>query len=56
MKLETLLPLTTFIRIHRSTIINTAFIQFIEDNFAKVNGVDLTIGATYKESVLQRLA
>lgn len=55
-KLESLLPASKFIRIHRSTIVNTAFIQFIEGNFIRVNNIDLAIGSTYRESLLQRLS
>lgn len=54
-KLESLLPASGFMRIHRSTIVNIAFIQFIEGNFIKVSNVDLTIGSTYKEGLLQRI-
>ena len=55
-KLQSLLPASKFIRIHRSTIVNIAFIQFIEGNFIKVNNIDLPIGSTYRESLVQRLS
>lgn len=54
-KSESLLPSSRFIRIHRSTIVNTAFIQYIEGNFIKVNDRDLAIGPTYREGLLKRL-
>lgn len=54
-KIVSLLPASKFIRIHRSTIVSIDFIQFIEGNFIKVNNIDLAIGATYREGVLQRL-
>lgn len=55
-KLETLLPADKFIRIHRSTIVNIAFIQFIEGNFAKVNNQDLAIGLTFKDALLAKIS
>ncbi|MFD0749895.1 LytR/AlgR family response regulator transcription factor [Mucilaginibacter calamicampi] len=54
-KLEALLPSSAFIRIHRSTIINKSMIQFIEGNFIRINDIDLSIGITYKESLLRSL-
>ena len=55
-KLETLLPASRFIRIHRSTIVNMAYIRFIEGNFMQVNQTMLSIGQTYREGVRKRLA
>ncbi len=54
-KLEALLPASKFIRIHRSSIINKSRIQFIEGNFVRINDVDLSIGLTYRESLLENL-
>jgi DNA-binding LytR/AlgR family response regulator len=54
-KLELLLSNLRFIRIHRSTIINKAFIQFIEGNCIHVNDVNLAIGLTYRECLLANL-
>ena len=54
-KLESLLPTSVFIRIHRSTIVNTSFIQFVEGNFVKVNNTDLAIGQTYRENLIRNL-
>jgi len=54
-KLELLLPSSTFIRIHRSTIVNKSRIQFIEGNFIRINDVDLQIGITYKENLMKNL-
>lgn len=53
-KLESLLP-ATFIRIHRSTIVNTHYIKYIEGNFIKLNDLELTIGQTYREGLIKRL-
>ena len=54
-KLESLVPASRFIRIHRSTIINTSFISFIEGNFVKINSVELPIGLTYRDGLMKRL-
>ncbi|OCX54285.1 hypothetical protein BEL04_08485 [Mucilaginibacter sp. PPCGB 2223] len=54
-KLEALLPAAKFARIHRSTIINLDHIQFIEGNFVRLDGKDLTIGLTYKDNLAQKL-
>jgi DNA-binding LytR/AlgR family response regulator len=55
-KLESLVPASRFIRIHRSTIINTSFISFIEGNFVKINSVELPIGLTYRDGLMKRLS
>lgn len=55
-KLESLLPPSTFIRIHRSTIINKRQIQFVEGNFVRINDLDLSIGLTYREALLKSLS
>lgn len=54
-KLEQLLPPAKFIRIHRSTMVNTAHIQFAEGNFLRVAGEDLAIGQSYRDKVFQKL-
>lgn len=54
-KLERLLPDDAFIRIHRSTIINKKFIEFIEGSFVHVNKNKLAIGSTYRDGVMQRI-
>jgi len=54
-KLESLLPASKFIRIHRSTIVNTHHIKYIEGNFVKLNELELSIGQTYKDSLVKRL-
>lgn len=54
-KIETLLPASKFTRIHRSTIINTDLIEYIEGNLVIINGVELSIGLTYRESFLKKL-
>lgn len=54
-KLETLLPASKFARIHRSTIINLDHVQYVEKNAVHVNGKDLPVGLTYKNSFSQKL-
>jgi DNA-binding LytR/AlgR family response regulator len=54
-KIESLLPASKFIRVHRSTIVNTLFIQGIENNFIKLDNVEIVIGQTYRENLLKRL-
>ncbi|NIG53392.1 LytTR family DNA-binding domain-containing protein [Chitinophaga sp. Cy-1792] len=55
-KIESLLPASKFIRIHRSTIINASFIQYLEGNFMVVDGIKLSVGLTYKDALVRRLS
>jgi len=55
-KIESMLPASKFIRIHRSTIINASFIQYLEGNFIVVDGIKLSVGLTYKEALVRRLS
>lgn len=54
-KMDDLLPPSRFARIHRSTIINIDMIQYIEGNLVAVNGVELNIGLTYRDTFLKRI-
>ncbi|MDO3643132.1 LytTR family DNA-binding domain-containing protein [Mucilaginibacter sp. L3T2-6] len=54
-KLETLLPANSFVRIHRSYIINLSHVQYLEGNFVRINDVDLPVGLTYKDGLAQKL-
>jgi DNA-binding LytR/AlgR family response regulator len=54
-RLEALLPILKFVRIHRSTIINIELIEYIEGNFVVINGVELTIGLTFRDAFLKRI-
>jgi len=54
-KIETLLPVSKFTRIHRSTIINIDLIQYIEGNLVIINGIELNIGLTYRDSFLKKI-
>ncbi|RAJ83160.1 DNA-binding LytR/AlgR family response regulator [Chitinophaga dinghuensis] len=55
-KIESLLPASKFIRIHRSTIINASFIQYLEGNFIVVDGIQLSVGLTYRDALVRRLS
>jgi DNA-binding LytR/AlgR family response regulator len=54
-KIEQLLPATGFMRIHRSTMVNTAYIRFIEGNFVRVGEQDLAIGQSYRDRLMGSL-
>jgi len=54
-RIESLLPVSKFARIHRSTIINIDLIEYIEGNFVVLNGVELIIGLTYRDTFLKRI-
>ncbi|QXV64970.1 response regulator transcription factor [Mucilaginibacter sp. 21P] len=54
-RMEKLLPASGFIRIHRSTMVNTTCISFIEGNFLRVGERDLAIGQSYKERLIASL-
>jgi DNA-binding LytR/AlgR family response regulator len=46
---------TTFVRVHRSYIVNMRKIQFIEGNTLIINGKHIPISKTYQETLFQRL-
>lgn len=52
---EEQLPLSKFIRVHRSFIINKSFITHIEGNRVYLNAVEVPIGTNYKEKFLKEL-
>ena len=45
-----------FIRVHRSYIVNTRFIQQIEGNTIKLGAHKVPVGETYRDEVLKRFA
>lgn len=53
--LEEQLPLSRFIRVHRSFIINKARIGHIEGNRVFIGAKEIPIGSNYKEDFLQQL-
>jgi two-component system LytT family response regulator len=46
---------STFIRVHRSYIVNMRKIQFIEGNTLIINAKHIPISKTYQDSLFQRL-
>ncbi len=48
---ESILPETTFIRVHRSYIINISRIESIEDNKILINNRQIPIGRVYREKL-----
>ncbi len=53
--LESMLPSSKFIRIHKSYIISLDHIQDIEKNSVTVAGTQLTIGGNHRDELLKRL-
>lgn len=49
------LPASQFMRVHKSFIIASGKIVFIEGNFVKIGDRDIPIGASYREEVFARL-
>lgn len=54
-KMEAELPTESFIRTHKSFIINTSKVEFIEGNQVKIGGQMVPIGLRYREGVLAKL-
>jgi DNA-binding LytR/AlgR family response regulator len=52
---EEQLPASSFIRVHRSFIVNKSHITHIEGNRVFINTVDIPIGSNYKERFLKEL-
>ena len=49
--MESMIPKSQFLRVHRSYIINTNRISAFSSGHIEVNGIEIPIGASYKESV-----
>ncbi|MBO9562621.1 MAG: response regulator transcription factor [Niastella sp.] len=54
-KMETVLPATTFIRIHKSYIINRNKIEFLDRGKVVINGQYLPVGETYRERFMAQI-
>jgi len=54
-KMETVLPAATFIRIHKSYIINRNKIEFLDRGKVVVNGQYLPVGETYRERFMAQI-
>jgi DNA-binding LytR/AlgR family response regulator len=53
--IESKLPEDTFIRVHRSFIINKEKIDSIEDNLVVIGGKMIPVGVTYKDKLMNKL-
>lgn len=54
-KIETLLPLNQFYRIHKSFIISIAKIESLEGNMVKINNTKLPIGNSFRQNFMQHI-
>jgi two-component system, LytTR family, response regulator len=54
-KMETVLPAATFIRIHKSYIINRNKIEFLDRGKVVINGQYLPVGETYRERFMAQI-
>ena len=53
--IESELPVSDFLRINRSNIINVKKIESFDNNFVTIRGMELAIGESYRQQVLQLL-
>lgn len=49
------LPSNRFMRIHRSYIVNLAYVESLAGNLLKISGTKLPVGREYRKAVLDRL-
>ncbi|MEB2776864.1 LytTR family DNA-binding domain-containing protein [Algoriphagus sp. D3-2-R+10] len=54
-KMEAELPKELFVRTHKSFIINTSKVEFIEGNQIRIGGKMIPIGMRYRENLLKQL-
>lgn len=54
--LEEKLPERSFMRVHRSYIVNVEHINAIEDNYILISDKSIPIGKTYREDLMKRLS
>lgn len=54
-RMEAELPKELFVRTHKSYIINTSKVEFIEGNQIKIRGKMIPIGMRYRENLLRQL-
>lgn len=53
--LEEKLPQDSFLRIHRSHVVNIAHIEEVSESHVLINGKHLSLGYTYREELLRRI-
>ncbi len=54
-ELEKTLPTNSFMRVHRSYIVNTKMVNALEGNILKIEGIKIPIGASYKKKVYKEI-
>lgn len=54
-KIEELLPERSFMRVHKSFIINLRHIQFVEGALVRIADKEIPVGATYKEMLYKKI-
>lgn len=54
-QLETILPVSQFMRVHKSFIVHLQKIDAVEGNTLLIENISVPIGATYKEELLKKL-
>lgn len=54
-QLESILPKSQFMRVHKSFIVHLQKIDAVEGNTLLIGNISVPIGATYKEAVLKKL-
>jgi len=54
--LESILPNGSFVRIHRSFIINTLYISAISSDSIEIKGKELPMGRAFKKSAMAALS
>ena len=55
-KIQKLLPTDSFLRVHRSTIVNLAFVDIIDTDHLYIGEQDLIIGKTYRKIVEEKVS
>lgn len=50
-----LLPVSLFVQIHRSYIVSLQYVEKIQDNHVYIAGMEIPIGATYRDNFLRRI-
>jgi len=54
-KMEAELPKELFVRVHKSYIINTTKVEYVEGNQVKIGSKLIPIGMSYRENLLKQL-
>jgi len=54
-KMEAELPRELFVRVHKSYLINTTKVEYVEGNQIKIGSKLIPIGMSYRENLLKQL-